>query len=154
MQYVKYNLDEFRFVLPVSDVVEIIPYVKLSKLPNLPDYFAGLCQYRGSSITVIDLCALIIKKPCHKKLSTRIIVVEVTENSTSNKLIGLMVEKATEIVKEEEDNFMDAGIYGDDLPHVGQVLADSFGVISRIFPEDIFSQIDNKILFQAAKITA
>ena len=149
MQYVKFNLDEFRYVLSISDVVEIIPYVKLSALPNLPDYFAGLCNYRGFSVPVIDLCGLFLKRPCNKKLSTRIVVVEIGENDTDNKLVGFMVEKATEIVKVKDENFMDAGVYGDDLPCLGPVMADSVGLVSRIQPGEIISQIDSEILFPA-----
>jgi chemotaxis-related protein WspB len=150
MQYVKFNLDEFRYVLSISDVVEIIPYVKLTPLPNLPNYLAGLCNYRGFSVPVIDLCNLFLKRPCNKILSTRIIVVEVIDKNSIKKMVGLMVEKATEIVKVEEDSFMDAGVYGDDLPYLGPVTADSTGLISRIQPNEIFSQIDNEILFPAA----
>ena len=147
MQYVKFNLDEFRYVLSISDVVEIIPYVKLTAIPNLPDYISGLCNYRGLSVPVIDLCSLFIERPCDKKLSTRIIVIEVTENSLNKKMVGLMVEKATEIVKIEEDSFMDAGVYGDDMPCLGPVMADNSGLVSRIYPDEIFSKIDTKILF-------
>ena len=150
MQYVKFNLDEFRYVLSISDVVEIIPYVKLTPLPNLPDYLAGLCNYRGNSVPVIDLCSLFLERPCNKKLSTRIIVVEIIENDSVKRMVGLMVEKATEIVKVEEDSFMDAGIYGNDLPYSGPVMADSTGLVSRIQPNEIFSQINSEILFPAA----
>ena len=150
MQYVKFNLDEFRYVLSISDVVEIIPYVKLTPLPNLPYYLAGLCNYRGNSVPVIDLCSLFIERACNKKLSTRIIVVEVIESDSVKRMIGLMVEKATEIVKVEEDSFMDAGIYGNDLPYLGPVMADSTGLVSRIQPNEIFSRIDSEILFPAA----
>ena len=149
MQYVKFNLDEFRYVLSISDVVEIIPYVKLTALLNLPDYLAGLCNYRGFSVPVIDLCSLFLKRPCNKKLSTRIIVVEIGEGNSADKMVGLMVEKATEIVKVEDENFMDAGVYGDDLPYLGPVMADSTGLVSRIQPAEIISQIDTKILFPA-----
>ncbi len=149
MQYVKFNLDEFRYVLSISDVVEIIPYVKLTALPNMPDYLAGLCNYRGYSVPVIDLSSLFLKRPCNKKLSTRIIVIEVLENSSENKMVGLMVEKATEIVKIEEDSFMDPGVYGNDLPYIGPVMADNLGLVSRIYPSEVFSQIDDKILFPA-----
>ncbi len=147
MQYIKFNLDEFRYVLPITDVVEIIPYVKLTTLPNLPDYFSGLCNYRGFSVPVIDLSSLFLKKSCSKKLSTRIIIIEIAGNNSTKKMVGLMVEKATEIVKVEEDSFMDAGAYGDELPYLGPVAADGSGLISRIFPGEIFSQMDSEILF-------
>lgn len=149
MQYIKFNLDDFRYVLSISDVVEIIPYVSLTALPNLPDYLAGLCNYRGLSVPVIDLCSLFLKRSCHKKLSTRIIIVEVEGNGKTRKMVGLMVEKATEIIKVEEDSFMDAGVYGEGLPYLGPVTSDNMGLISRIMPAEIFSQIDSKMLFPA-----
>lgn len=150
MQYVKFNLDDFRYVLSITDVVEIIPFVKLTAIPNAPGYLAGLCNYRGVSVPVIDLCSLFLDRPCNKKLSTRIIVIEVTDGSADKKMIGFMVEKATEIIKAEEDSFMEAGVYGDDMPYIGPVMADNAGLISRIMPDEIFSQIDKKILFSTA----
>ncbi len=146
MQYVKFNLDKFRYVLPVVDVVEIIPYVKLKAPLQLTEYMAGQCTYRGIIVPVIDLCSLIIKKPCKRKLSTRILLVEVTESNSTDKLVGLMVEKATEIVKVEEDSFIDSGVYEEDLPYIGPVLADSSGLICRILTSDIFSLIDHEKL--------
>ena len=154
MQYVKFNIDQYRYVLPVVDMVEIIPYVKLKKSSKLLEYIAGQCSYRGILVPVIDLCSLIIKKPCKKKLSTRILIIAVTETNSTDKMVGLMVEKATEIVKVEEDSFMDAGIYKKDLPYVGPVISDSSGLISRIYISEILSRVDYKNLFSAPVKTA
>jgi chemotaxis-related protein WspB len=154
MQYVKFNLDEFRYVLSIADVVEIIPYVKLKGLTNVPEYIAGKCKYRGSYIPVIDLCVLFLKRPCNRKLSTRILIVEAVDSSPTNKLVGLIVEKATEIIKEEEDNFMDSSMYGGELPHAGEVLADSTGLMNRLHVRDIFVKVECKELFSAKTMSA
>lgn len=151
MQYVKFNLDDFRYLLSISDVVEIIPYIKLTGIPAAPKYLAGLCNYRGVSTPVIDLCSLFLDRPCSNKLSTRIIVLEVMNGSVEKKIIGFMVEKATEIIKVEEDSFMEAGVYGENMPCVGPVMADKQGLISRIMPDEIFSKLDKKLLFSAAQ---
>jgi len=154
MQYVKFNLDEFRYVLSIVDVVEIIPYVKLRALTKSPEYIAGQCKYRGIPIPVIDLCSLFLQRPCNRKLSTRILIVERVDTNLANKLVGFMVEKATEIIKVEEDDFMDASKYGEDLPFTGQVLADPTGLICRLRTSDIFSKIDYKNLFPDTKKSA
>ena len=148
MQYIKFNLDDFRYLLSISDVVEIIPYIKLTGIPGAPEYLAGLCNYRGVSVPVIDLCRLFLGRPCSSKLSTRIIIHEAVNRGTEKKMIGFMVEKATEIIKVGEDCFMEAGVYGEDMPYVGPVMADRQGLISRIMPNEIFSKLDKNILFQ------
>ena len=43
-----------------------------------------------------------------------------------------------------------AGCDGTLLPYLGPVMADSIGLVSRIMPSEIFSQIDNNILFPAS----
>lgn len=147
MQYVKFNLDDFHYVLSIVDVVEIIPYVKLKALTKFPEYIAGQCKYRGTLVPVIDLCSLFLQRPCNRKLSTRILIVDVVGTNPANELAGLMAEKATEIIKVEDDDFMDANKYGEDLPCTGQVLSDPTGLICRLRTSDIFSKINYKELF-------
>ena len=154
MQYVKFNLDEYRYVLSIVDIVEIIPYVKLKPLAKLPVYVAGQCNYRGISIPVIDLCSLFLKRPCERKLSTRILIVDTVDNNPANKLVGLMVEKATEIIKVVDDDFMDASKYGEELPYAGPILADPAGFIYRLNTSDIFLRLDCKELFPDTKKSA
>ncbi len=77
MLFVKFYLDEYRYVLSTRDVVEIVPGIRLTPVPKVPAYISGLCNYRGKSVPVIDLCELFLDRASSKKLSTRIIFIKV-----------------------------------------------------------------------------
>jgi chemotaxis-related protein WspB len=150
MQYIQLFLDEYRYIISTEDVVEITPWVKLTHVPKVPDYIAGLCSYRGISVPVIDLCELFLGRGAKKKLSTRIIFLDIACTNNNNKVIGILVEKATEIISVDEGTFMNPGIYGSDMPFVGPVVADEHGLVTKIMPKEIFSKVDNELLFEQA----
>ena len=86
---------DFRFV------VEIVPLVELQIFEGDNPYLAGTMRYRGQSIRVIDLCALLSAHPHQKKFSTRIVVVQL-ENQT----VGLIAESITDLVPEDSSSEM------------------------------------------------
>ena len=147
MHYVKFNVDENRYLMPTNDVIEIIPFVQLTSKPTLPETIPGMCDYRGNSVPVIDLSYLLLKRPSNKKLSTRIIIFEMISNKNIKNLIGIIVEKATEVMKVDDESFMDSKIYGEDAPINGQVMTDAAGFMARILPKEIISKIDSDIFF-------
>lgn len=148
MLYVQIFLDDHRYILPASNVVEIVPGVSLTPQQKLPEYISGLCNYRGISVPVIDVCELFLERPCSKKLSTRIILVKASRHDEKNKLIGLMVERATETLKIDDESFVDSGIHNVDMPFTGPVIVDGQGIVTRIMTDEIFDQIDDHLLFE------
>jgi len=148
--FIQLYLDDYRYVLSTSNIIEITPGVRLTPLPGLPAYIAGLCSYRGVSVPVIDLCHLFLNRSSSKKLSTRIIFVKSSTSGRQGKIIGLLVEKATETVKVDEESFIRSGISNEDMPFIGPVITDGKGVVTRILTEEIFSLVDGDLLFGAA----
>lgn len=150
MLYVQLFLDDYRYILSTTNVVEIVPGVRLTPLPNAPSYISGLCNYRGASVPVIDLCEIFLNRPCNKRLSTRIIFIKAKRVNKKDKIVGFLVERATETLKVEEDSFVDSGIHNQDMPFIGPVVADMHGLVTRILPDEIFRQIDDELIFGAA----
>jgi chemotaxis-related protein WspB len=64
-----------RYGVDVARVVELVPHVKLHRIPYTAVPVVGLLAYRGKAIPVVDLCLLLESVPCQDRLSTRIIVV-------------------------------------------------------------------------------
>lgn len=147
MLYVQMFLDDYRYILSTSNVVEIVPGVHLTPQPNMPSYLPGLCNYRGASVPVIDLCELFLKRPCDRRLSTRIIFVNTSGAGKKDKIVGFMVERATETMKIEEESFVESGIHNKNMPFVGPVVADAHGLVTRIMTDEILENIDNDLLF-------
>ena len=147
MLYLQFYLDEYRYVLPTSDVVEIIPEIKLTPVPKVPEYIKGIVNYRGQSVPVIDLSSLYLDRPCSNKLSSRIILIMVNDNKGKDQIIGLLVEKATETIKVKKESFMESGIHSSDAPCLGPVISDERSFITLISPQEIFCHIDSGLIF-------
>jgi chemotaxis-related protein WspB len=64
-----------RYAVDVARVVELLPRVELRAVPHAPGFLAGLLEYRGKVVPVIDLGLLLGAGPCADRLSTRIILV-------------------------------------------------------------------------------
>ena len=147
MLYLQFYLDEYQYVLSTRDVVEIVPEIALTPMPKVPGYIKGICNYHGQSVPVIDVCSLFLERPCRRQLSSRIIFIEVNISEGERRIIGLLVEKATETIKADKSSFMSSGIYGPDIPCLGPVMASEKGLVTLMSPQKIFEHVDRDILF-------
>lgn len=73
---------------------EIVPKIPLKKVLDSPKYLAGLMNYGGISVPVIDFSLFLGEKPCKNRMHTRIMLF--TPSKDSQDAFGLMAEKITE----------------------------------------------------------
>ena len=90
------------------------------------------------------MCYLLLKRPCKKKLSTRIILVKANGPVDCSSLVGFMVEKATEMVSIDENLFKTSAMKNPDIPIEGSVAIHDGFVHTKIIAEDIFEKLDKK----------
>lgn len=96
-----------RYALECRRVVEVIPMVSLRKIYRVPDYVAGILNYRGKLVPAIDLCQLIQGQKSRYALSTRIMIIHYHLRNhhdrmhleTSSHLLGIIAEQVTEILQ-------------------------------------------------------
>ena len=67
-----------RYAVEAARVIELVPRVELRCMPHAPAFLAGLLDYRGTVVPVVDLGLLLGSSPCQDRLSTRIILVNDT----------------------------------------------------------------------------
>jgi len=65
-----------RYAVDASRVVEVVPRVRLRPQPHAPAHLAGVLEYRGEVVSVVDLGRLLGGGPAPDRLSTRIILVD------------------------------------------------------------------------------
>jgi chemotaxis-related protein WspB len=123
------------FALDSQSVVEIFPKVKLKKVPQAPDYLAGLLNYGGTHIPVIDICQVIEKRPSSASMHTRLILVE----ASPNQRIAILAEKVTETIELEEAQFIDSGLHVEGLPFLKGVYSGEDRAI-QLFDLPLFCQ--------------
>ncbi len=147
MLFLLFQLGHDRYALEASRVVEILPFVELKRIPRAPAGVAGIFNYRGQPVPVVDLCELTLGRPASERLSTRILVVNYPDAAGQNHLLGLVAENATEMVHKQESDFVNPGVKMDSAPFLGRVILDDEGVIQRIHDQRLLSENVRDLLF-------
>ncbi|MCX7111909.1 MAG: chemotaxis protein CheW [Proteobacteria bacterium] len=124
-----------RYAIPVADLVEVLPLLTLKQLPQTPEWVAGLMNYRGNAVLVIDTSILMTGKPCQSIVSTRILLTSVRRKDGAGKLLGLMAEGVTGTVKILPETLRTAEIWNNGAPYLG-LLAMHEGEIMQIIHAD------------------
>ena len=94
-----FRLEEERYALDVGQIVEVLPLVQIRRVSHAANGVAGVILYRGTAMPVVDLSQLLVGRPSHRRLSTRIVVVRRTRASADIEMIGLIAEGATETLR-------------------------------------------------------
>jgi chemotaxis-related protein WspB len=150
MLWLLFNLGKDRYAIEARRVIEVVPLVTLKQLPRVPDYVAGILNYRGTPVPVIDLTQLCQDRPSAVRMSTRIMLIEylpaeaVTPRSH---LLGLIAEHATETVLISREAFIPAGIGSDEAPYLGDVVNDEHGMIQLLLIDKLLTDAVQPLLF-------
>ncbi|MFO7984673.1 MAG: chemotaxis protein CheW [Desulfatiglandaceae bacterium] len=127
-----FYLGDTMYTMRCDKVREVAPVVKLKELPHTPHYFAGLFNYRGRVVPVIDLRHLIQGQACEMRMSTRIILVDYVREDNTPYIIGLMAERVTETLRKSEDAFVWPGLNMNEAPYLGGLVMENKDMIQYI----------------------
>ena len=136
-----------RYALEATNVVEVLPLVDLTRIPQAPAEVAGVCNYRGAPLPVIDISQLANGSPARPRLSTRIIVVEYDDGAGIRRQLGLLVERATETARKPESDFVASGFTNLWAPYLGPMAADGRGLTQRIDVAKLLTPYLSELLF-------
>jgi chemotaxis-related protein WspB len=148
MLFLLFQLGEHRYALDIGQVAEVLPLVDITQLPQAPASVAGVFNYRGAPVPVIDLSRLTLGRPAQRHLSTRIILVHYPNDGCRRHLLGLIAEKATETVRREPAEFVASGITNDAAPYLGPVAADMRGLVQWIEVKKLLLPSLREMLFK------
>ncbi|HOQ09177.1 MAG TPA: chemotaxis protein CheW [Syntrophomonadaceae bacterium] len=85
--------------VPITQVQEIIPMAKPTRLPQVPDFVEGIINLRGKIIPIIDLKKRFDMEATEITSDTRSVVVEV-----SGQTVGIIVDEVSEVLRLSKDN--------------------------------------------------
>jgi len=137
-----------RYALDARQVVEVIPVIKLKRIPPAPAYVAGMFNYRGKPVPVIDLCQLVEGRAVRVVLSSRIIMVNYPMAGEKH-LLGILAEDATEVVRRDDVQFLRADFDMPGSPYLGRVIPDADGMIQEIEVVPLLPGDVKDLLFRA-----
>ena len=147
MLFVLFHLGQERYALEASRVVEVVPLLALKKFPQSPRGVAGMFIYRGRPVPALDLCELTTGRSAAEHISTRILIVNYAESTNRQHLIGLIAERATDILRRDPKDFVDAGVKLAAAPFLGPVLVDERGVIQLLLAHKLLGESLRDLVF-------
>ena len=90
MLFITFQLGDNRYAFDATQIEEILPLVAIKAIPQAPAGVAGVVNYRGAPVPVVDLSELTLSRPAQRRLSTRIIVVHYANDNGDKRLLGLI----------------------------------------------------------------
>ena len=63
MLFLLFQLGSDRYAIDALRVVEVLPCVQVKQIPHAPAGIAGVINYRGAPVPVLDLCLLTLRRP-------------------------------------------------------------------------------------------
>ena len=155
MMFLLFHLGEHRYVIEARRVVEVLPLVELNPLPFPARGVAGLFNYHGQPVPAVDLAVLALGRPARECLSTRIILVQHPDDRGTSRLVGLVAERATEILRRDRNEFSEPGLRIPGAPYLGPVLMDQQGPIHWVEEQRLLPDSMRELLFKSgAEVSA
>jgi len=148
MLFLLFQLGKDCYALEASQVVEVLPLLGVKQIPQSPCGVAGIFNYRGVPVPVVDLGDLALGRPSERRLSTRIILVNYVGKHGARHLLGLIAEKATETFRREPGDFVASGVTNDGAAYLGPVTVDARGLVQWIEVKKLLPASVQDSLFQ------
>jgi chemotaxis-related protein WspB len=145
MLFLKFRIGSQSYALDTARIAEVLPLLEITRVPQAPVGVAGLINYRGRSVPVVDLSELMLGEPARPYISTRLILVHYGEH-----LLGLIAEHATETMRREPESFADSGLASDAAPYLGPVTQDGGRWIQWIEVQKLLPAAVSSVLFRRA----
>jgi chemotaxis-related protein WspB len=101
MQLLAFTIAGQDYAIESRRVVEVLPLVQARTLPLAPEYVRGVFTYRGRLVPLVDLALRLAAGPLHERLSTRVIVVDISPPGTEPRLLGIVAENVISICSTE-----------------------------------------------------
>lgn len=121
-----------RYGLDVSEIVEVVPAVRLRSIHGVPPYVAGLCRYRGTLVPVLDLSQMLGAPASELCYSTRLVLVRYRGFDGEPHLLGLLIERSALGVIDAPRHLTDQGVATPDVPYLGALVTDGDDVFQLV----------------------
>ena len=124
------------YAVAAERVVEVVPRVELRPVPHAPACLAGLFNYRGKAVPVIDLGVLLGSAPCLERLHTRLILAD-EPGSRGTRLIGLIAEHVSDVLMVRDDQIVLPTMKLEQAPYLDAVVRTDQGLVQTLSVEKV-----------------
>jgi chemotaxis-related protein WspB len=148
MLFILFQIGRERYALSATSIIQVLPLMSLKKIPCAPTAVAGVLNYHGAPVPVIDLNEMTLAKAAARRSSTRIILVNYLFELAYPQPLGLIVQHATSMMRCSIQDFVETGVRSDAAPYLGRVTHDSAGLIQWIEIERLLTPELRNVLFR------
>ncbi|MBK1883910.1 chemotaxis protein CheW [Luteolibacter pohnpeiensis] len=152
MLFVLFSAGHDRYAISSRQIEEVIPFARLKSMPHSHPAFAGLLNFRGKPVPVLDFNVLLDLSPVEPCFVSRIMLCKVTLESGVSRLLGLLAEKVTETRNLAEIRFIDPGSLPANADYIGRVYEAADGSYiqwihpDRVLPDAVLQELTNSTL--------
>jgi chemotaxis-related protein WspB len=152
MLFLLFELDRDRYALEAASIAEVRALTAAKAIPGAPAWVAGVVERRGEPVPVIDVAQLALGRASQPLRSTRIVFVQYRAADGQPRVLGLIVEHATQTRRIGRERFADSGVTLPDARWLGPVARDEFGLIQWIDVQNMLDDDVKALLFTAAPV--
>lgn len=135
-----FRVDKEHYALDTTFVVEVIPKIDLIEYHGTQPSVAGRFNYQGQIVPVLELSQILGETSCPAVLSARIILVDLAPKGSSPRLLGLLVEQATETLSGDRVHPAENSIQLSQQSYLGNVVLQEQTMIQCLHPERLLSE--------------
>lgn len=132
MLFLLFHLGDQRYAISAGEVREILPVVAIRPIAHAPEGVAGVADYRGTPLPVVDLARVVLSRAAEARLSTRLVVVALGDAGREPQLLGLIAERVTEVVRCAPTDFQPCGVTSEHAPYLGPIARLNDVLVQRI----------------------
>lgn len=154
MLFLLFELDGDRYVLDAADIAEVRALTGTRTIPGAPAWVAGVVERHGELVPVIDLAQLALARPSRRWRSTRLVFVRYGSGDAPPRLLGLVVERATQTRRIERAQFAESGIATPHARWLGPVANDELGLVQWVDIRQMLDADVKALLFPQSRMEA
>ncbi len=125
-----------RYAIDAARVAEVVPRVRLRPLPHAPAHLAGVFDYRGEVVTVLDVGVLLGAEPAPDRLNTRVILADRRADpratDSPRALLGLLAADVDDLATVDPAAFVPTPVPIPTAPYLGGVAEIGSGMVQLL----------------------
>jgi chemotaxis-related protein WspB len=149
MLFLLFELDGERYALDAREIAHVLPLAPVRAHPGAPAWIAGLIEYEGVPVPVVDLAMLALGRPARALMSTRLVLVydRSAPGAASPRHIALLIECATRTQSFAASAFTESGIATPEARWLGPVARDEQGFVQWVKVDQLLDARVRALLF-------
>lgn len=142
VQYIVIKIGDEQYGIDIKYVENIVRLQKITRVPNVQEYFKGVINLRGEVVPVMSLRVKMGLEPDEYTNTSRIIIVKMEANAA----VGVLVDEVKEVVTLSENNIehVSKNSRGDSVSYINGIGKSGENLISLLDLNTVITEKDNQ----------